>query len=202
MPPPPPSTPSTPPLRLAVLLSGGGRTMVNLAARCADRSLNASIHLAIASADCPGVARAAELGIPCSIIPGVVPAAHLEATLRDAGIQAVALAGYLKYLNVPSSYEGRILNIHPSLLPKHGGKGMYGHHVHEAVLAARDRISGCTVHLVDAEFDHGSVILQRTCPVLPDDTPTTLAARVFEQECLAYPEAISLMAASWSLPNP
>ncbi|MEY4833744.1 MAG: phosphoribosylglycinamide formyltransferase, partial [Planctomycetota bacterium] len=91
---------------------------------------------------------------------------------------------------------------HPALLPRHGGHGMYGHHVHTAVLAAGDAESGCTVHLVDDEYDHGRTIVQRCCPVLPGDTPDALAARVFEQECLAYPEAIRIVAGSRSLTAP
>ena len=86
------------------------------------------------------------------------------------------------------------MNIHPALLPRFGGPGMYGHHVHRAVLRAGETVSGCTVHFVDEEYDHGPIILQRECPVLPDDSPETLAARVFEQECRAYPEAVRLFA--------
>ena len=87
------------------------------------------------------------------------------------------------------------MNIHPALLPDFGGKSYYGHRVHEVVLAAGCAESGCTVHFCDNLYDHGPIILQRRVPVLPDDTPDTLAARVFEQECIAYPEAIRLYAA-------
>src|SRR5690606_12877305 len=90
----------------------------------------------------------------------------------------------------PDDYLGRVLNIHPSLLPDYGGRGMYGDRVHSAVLKDRPAESGCTVHFVDNEYDHGPVILQKRCPVLPDDTPESLAARVFALECEAYPEAI------------
>lgn len=184
------------------MLSGGGRTMVNLAQHAADGQLPAIIVLAIASSQCAGVDRARGLGIPCVVMPGVIPASELRAVLDAHRAEAVALAGYLKFLNVPAGFEGRVVNIHPSLLPRHGGKGMYGHHVHESVLKSGDRVSGCTVHLVDGEFDHGEVLLQRTCPVLAGDSAESLASRVFEQECLAYPEAISLLAASWGRSRP
>jgi phosphoribosylglycinamide formyltransferase-1 len=112
--------------------------------------------------------------------------------LRQHGADLIALAGYMK--RVPSrivrEYRARILNIHPALLPKFGGQGMYGHHVHEAVIAAGDRESGATVHLVDDEYDHGPIVLQRTVPVSPDETPETLAAKVLEVEHALYPEAI------------
>ena len=176
--------------RLAVLLSGGGRTMVNLADAIDRGELNARIGLVIGSKECPGVQRARDRGFVTEVIPGVIPAAELEQLLRRERIAWVVLAGYLKMLEVPAAYEGRVVNIHPALLPRHGGKGMYGHHVHEAVLAAGDAESGCTVHLVNAEYDRGPIVLQRRCPVQPGDTPDTLAARVFEQECLAYPEAL------------
>jgi phosphoribosylglycinamide formyltransferase-1 len=94
---------------------------------------------------------------------------------------------------VLAAFPNRVLNIHPALLPKFGGKGMYGMHVHEAVVAARETESGCTVHFVNEHYDEGAILHQRRCPVLPDDTPETLAARVLEQEHLAYPEAIQLV---------
>jgi phosphoribosylglycinamide formyltransferase-1 len=100
------------------------------------------------------------------------------------------MAGFLSLWTIPPDLAGRVLNIHPALLPKFGGKGMHGHHVHEAVLAAHETESGCTVHYADNTYDTGPIILQRKVPVLPADTPDSLAARVFEQECLAYPEAI------------
>jgi folate-dependent phosphoribosylglycinamide formyltransferase PurN len=88
---------------------------------------------------------------------------------------------------------GRVVNIHPALLPSFGGKGLYGLRVHQSVLVSRAKETGCTVHLVDDEYDHGPVILQRRCPVVPGDTPETLAARVFEQEQLAYVEALGML---------
>ena len=97
-------------------------------------------------------------------------------------------------LHLPVKFEGRMLNIHPGLLPQYGGQGMYGHHVHEAVLAAGEKESGCSVIIADHEYDHGPTIVERRVPVLPDDTPETLAARIFEAECEAYPEGVRIMA--------
>jgi phosphoribosylglycinamide formyltransferase-1 len=104
------------------------------------------------------------------------------------------MAGFLQLLPIPEDFRRRVINIHPALLPAFGGKGMYGRLVHEAVLATEATVSGCTVHFADNEYDHGPIILQRTVPVREDDTPDTLAARVFEQECEAYPEAIEWFA--------
>src|SRR5205085_1928091 len=117
------------------------------------------------------------------------------AACRDAGADLVCLAGYLQLLEVPPDFANRVLNIHPSLLPAFGGPGMYGRHVHEAALAYGVKVSGCTVHFADNAYDHGPVVLQRPVPVRDDDTPESLAARVFAEECEAYPEAIRLFAA-------
>ena len=104
------------------------------------------------------------------------------------------MAGFLQFLLVPDDFQDRVMNIHPALIPAFSGKGFYGHHVHEAVIAAGVKESGCTVHFADNEYDHGPILLQRTVPVLPEDTPATLAERVFAAECEAYPEAIRLFA--------
>jgi formyltetrahydrofolate-dependent phosphoribosylglycinamide formyltransferase len=114
---------------------------------------------------------------------------------RDAGAELVVLGGFLKRLVVPDDFINHVVNIHPALMPAFCGKGYYGHHVHEAVLQYGAKISGCTVHFVDNEYDHGPVILQKSVAVLDDDTADTLAARVFETECEAYPEALRLVAA-------
>ena len=178
------------PARLAVLLSGSGRTLLNLLDEIDAGRLAAEVRLVIASKECPGAERARARGLPVEVTPGVIPGERLEQALRRERIAWVVLAGYLKLVHVPQAFAGRVVNIHPALLPRHGGKGMFGHRVHEAVLDAGDTESGCTVHLVDDQYDHGATILQRRCPVLPTDTPDTLAARVFGQECLAYPEAL------------
>lgn len=174
--------------RLGVLLSGGGRTLVNLADRIRDGRLAAEIVCVIA--DRPqalGLARAEERGIRAECLRDN---AAIWARLRAAKVDLVLLCGYLRLLPIDREFAGRVLNIHPSLLPAHGGKGMHGHHVHEAVLAARDAESGCTVHVCTDEYDRGPIVLQQRVPVLPIDTPDSLAARVFAAECEAYPLAI------------
>jgi formyltetrahydrofolate-dependent phosphoribosylglycinamide formyltransferase len=115
--------------------------------------------------------------------------------IRRHGAELVCMAGYLKLLPIPEDYTGRVMNIHPALIPAFCGAGFYGHTVHQAVIDYGVKVSGCTVHLVDNVYDNGPIILQRTVPVLDDDDADTLAARVFEQECIAYPEAIRLFAA-------
>jgi len=119
-------------------------------------------------------------------------------TLRDHGADYIALAGYMKRVppRVVAAFQNRIINIHPALLPRHGGPGMYGRHVHEAVLAAGETQSGATVHLVDEQYDHGAIILQKAVPVIPGDTPETLGARVLLVEHEIYPEAIRRIAAN------
>jgi phosphoribosylglycinamide formyltransferase 1 len=179
--------------RLAVLLSGSGRTLVNLAERIRDGRLRASIALVVASKECLGAERARELGIPTQVIRGNISTEQLELLCREHRIDWVVLAGYLKLLPVPHALSGRIVNIHPALLPDFGGPGMYGHHVHEAVIKAGRRVSGCTVHLCDEKYDRGCIVLQRECPVREGDTPDTLAARVFELECETYPAALELL---------
>lgn len=189
-------------LRLAILLSGGGRTMVNLSEQIAAGRLDAEIVTVIASRPgAGGIAKAQALGLPVHVVPRKqYPDVRafsdaIWSIVRGARTDLVCMAGFLSLLEVPRDFAGRVMNIHPALLPKYGGPGMYGHHVHEAVIAAGDQESGCTVHLCDNEYDNGPILVQRKCPVMPGDTPDTLAARVFEQECIAYPEAIRL----WSV---
>ncbi len=181
------------PARLTVLLSGSGRTLVNILDRIAEGSLSATVARVIASRDCLGLSRARERGVPAEIIHGTIPADRLAAILQQDRADFVVLAGYLRMVDIPPGFEHRVVNIHPALLPAFGGPGMHGRHVHRAVLDAGCKVSGCTVHLCDRVYDRGPIILQRACPVLEDDTPETLAARVFEQECLAYPEALQLL---------
>ena len=176
--------------RLAVMLSGSGRTLVNLLEAIKKDRLHASIELVVASRECLGAKRARDAGLHVEVIPGAIPASALQAELHQHKVDWVVLAGYLKLIHIPHDYEGRIVNIHPALLPDFGGPGMYGHHVHEAVLKAGAKKSGCTVHLVNAEYDRGPILLQKSCPVLPGDSPDTLADRVFALECEAFPEAL------------
>jgi phosphoribosylglycinamide formyltransferase-1 len=181
---------TTRPANLCVLLSGSGRTLMNLVKAIDEGRLDAKIALVIASKECLGAERARDAGLTTVVRTGQIPADELSALLKQHVIDLVVCAGYLKYLHVPTSYTGRIVNIHPSLLPAHGGPGMYGDHVHAAVIAAGDKESGCTVHLVDAIYDHGRNLAQARCPVLPTDDAHTLAARVFELECDLYPRTL------------
>jgi phosphoribosylglycinamide formyltransferase 1 len=185
-----------PPLRLAVLISGGGSTLTNLLDKIDAGELDASVELVIASRPCDGVARSAARGQACEVVsPKKFPsvAAFSEAIFsrcRAAHVDLVVLGGFLSRIEVPSDFEGRVMNIHPALIPSFCGQGMYGHHVHEAVLARGCKVSGCTVHLVDNEYDHGPILVQKVVPVLEGDDADTLAKRVFAAECEAYPEAI------------
>ncbi|MCM2371811.1 phosphoribosylglycinamide formyltransferase [Aporhodopirellula aestuarii] len=187
-------------LPIAVFLSGSGRTLANLLRHRDEHGLPIDIRLVISSrSDVRGVQIAKEAGIETMVIrerdyPDANGySAAMFAPMAERGIEYVVMAGFLKHVLIPDAFENRVLNIHPSLLPAFGGQGMYGHHVHEAVLARGVRITGCTVHFVDNQYDNGPILHQRSCPVLPDDTPDTLAARVFEQECLALPEAIAML---------
>jgi len=188
-------------IRLGILLSGGGRTMLNIHEHIRTRRLNAEIAVVISSrGTVKGVERARGIGLEPVIIrrkdhPDITEfSARIKKTLDDAKVDLVVQAGWLCLWLIPPEYENRVMNIHPALLPSFGGKGMWGHHVHEAVLAAGCKVSGCTVHFCTSEYDKGPIIVQRTCPVRPDDNADTLAERVFQQECIAYPEAISLFA--------
>lgn len=190
-------------MRLACLMSGGGRTVLNFQA-CIDRGeLDAKIVTVISSrGDAAGVERCRAIGLPTNVVArkGYKSPADFSVpvwdAVRSAGAELVCLCGFLSLLPIARDYVGRVINIHPALLPKFGGQGMYGHHVHEAVIAAGETVSGCTVHYCDDQYDHGATILQRSCPVLKNDTADTLAARVFEVECIAYPEAVRLVAKS------
>ena len=174
--------------RLGIVLSGTGRTLVNILKHIAAGELDAEVVCVISDRDgVRGLEHGREAGAKTFL------ATDSDATwkiLRAHDVDLVCLCGYLRLLKIPKDRSRSVLNIHPALLPKFGGKGFYGHHVHEAVLAAGETESGCTVHYCDNEYDRGSILVQKRVPVLPDDTPDTLAARVFEAECVAYPEAI------------
>jgi formyltetrahydrofolate-dependent phosphoribosylglycinamide formyltransferase len=188
-------------LRLAVLLSGSGRTLENLLDWIAAGRLAASVERVVASrGDVRGVRLAERAGIPVTVLP---PAGRPLAEWSDAIFAAcrgvkpdlVVMAGFLHLVEIPADFVGRVINIHPALLPAFGGKGFHGMHVHRAVVARGCTVSGCTVHLVDNEYDHGRILLQKTVPVLRDDSPESLAARVFAAECETLPEAINRIAA-------
>jgi phosphoribosylglycinamide formyltransferase 1 len=178
---------------IAVMLSGSGRTLVNLCERIDAGEVPAKLALVIASKECLGAQRARDRDIPVVIEPGVISAERLATLLHAHGAEWAVLAGYLKLVHVPEGFKGRIVNIHPALLPAFGGPGMYGERVHRAVLEHGCRITGCTVHLCDERYDAGPILLQRACEVLDDDTPETLAARVFALETRAYPEVITAL---------
>ena len=184
-------------LRLVALISGGGTTLQNLIDRVSANRLDVEIVGVVSSrADAFGVKRAERAAIPVSVVPrGQGFAEKVWAAVRALKPDLVILAGWLHLLPIPEDFRHKVLNIHPSLLPAFGGKGMYGHHVHEAVLAYGAKVSGCTVHFADDTYDTGPVLVQRCVPVKEGDTPDVLAARVFEAECEAYPEAIELLAA-------
>lgn len=189
------------PIRLAVLLSGNGTTLQNLLDRINDGRLRAEVALVISNrGDAFGLVRADKAGIPTALVQRKDSSSTEEFSrcifqrCTNARIDLVCLAGFMQLLSIPSDFQGRVLNIHPAIIPAFCGKGFYGHRVHEAVLAYGAKITGCTVHFADNQYDHGPIILQRAVTVLDDDTPDTLAARVFEEECEAYPEAIRLLA--------
>jgi formyltetrahydrofolate-dependent phosphoribosylglycinamide formyltransferase len=184
--------------KIAVLFSGGGRTILNLLDCIENGTLDAKITLAIASrSGIVGLDRLNERGIEVAVARTDNESAsdgdlRVQAWLNEERPDLICLCGYLRLLTIDPWMENKIINIHPSLLPKFGGKGMYGMKVHESVLTHGETESGCTVHYVDAQFDHGPNILQRICPVHPDDSPQILADRVFELECGAYPVAIQM----------
>lgn len=180
---------------LAVMISGGGRTMVNLAHCCRKGELAANVNLVIASRHCDGAERARVLGLPVLVAPGVIDPAVLARMLADHGCGWIVLAGYLKMLRIPPGFEGKAVNIHPALLPSFGGAGMYGDRVHQAVIDAGCKVSGCTVHLCDEAYDRGPIVAQATCEVRDDDTAHDLAARVFALETELYPRALSWLLA-------
>lgn len=189
------------PLKIAVLLSGSGRTLQNFIDLRQRGELNIEISVVIGSRNnIMGLQRAADANIPTAVIDRRNFSSLEECCSNifnlcdQAKVDLVCLAGWLCLLHLPQRYQGRTMNIHPALLPAFGGKGMFGHHVHESVINHGCKISGCTVHFLDNAYDTGPIIIQRPCPVLDDDTPDTLAARVFEQEMIAYPEAITLFA--------
>ena len=188
------------PIRLGVLISGGGRTLMNIHALGAAGKLPARVSVVVASRRCKGEDLATEAGLTVHRVPyrkGADPQEYsqrITAVLDGAGVDLVVMAGFLSLWHIPPHYAGRVINIHPALLPNFGGHGMYGHFVHEAVLAAGCKVSGCTVHFVTNDYDRGPIIVQRPVPVLEGDTPDSLADRVFQEELAAMPEAIRLFA--------
>ena len=189
---------STNPARLAVLLSGSGRSLENLIEHIDRGDLDASIAVVVGSRECLGVEKAKAAGIPALVFDGGIGGDDLDRVCAEYGIDWVILAGYLKLVPMTDSVRGRVINIHPSLLPAFGGKGMHGMRVHRAVVEAaaeaakQGKVSetGCTVHFADEEFDRGAIIEQRRCSVGGEDSAEDVAARVFSLECDCLPSAI------------
>lgn len=184
--------------RLAFFISGTGGNALNLLRACREGRVPGQPVLGLASsAQAGGIERLEAEGLPVAVVvrrdfdsDEAFSEACYEAA-EKAGAEVICLCGWLKKLAVPARWEGRILNIHPGLLPQFGGPGMYGMHVHRAVLAAGEAESGATVHLVDGEYDHGRILAQRRVPVLPGDTPEALQKRVYAAEMTLYPEALA-----------
>jgi formyltetrahydrofolate-dependent phosphoribosylglycinamide formyltransferase len=193
-------------MNLAVLISGTGRTLKNFIDLAAEGELAAEIRLVVSSTSKAGGLTFAEAaGIPTRVIRRrdfpIGTAGDQQygeaifSACRDAGVDYVAMAGFLKLAPLPDDFVGRVVNIHPALIPAFCGPGMYGNRVHQAVLDAGVKVTGCTVHFVDNEYDHGPIIWQQPVPVFDDDTADTLADRVFEVEKEAYPHVLRLLAA-------
>ncbi len=193
---------SRPPLRVAVLISGSGRTLKNFIDLAAAEQLPLDICLVISSTPkASGLQHAEEAGIATRVFRRCETASDeaygqvIFEVCRAAEVDFVLMAGFLKLVPVPEDFAGRVLNIHPSLIPAFCGHGMYGHRVHQGVLNYGAKLTGCTVHFVDNEYDAGPIIWQQPVPVFDDDTADTLAARVFEAEKEAYPHVLKLLAA-------
>lgn len=199
-------------INLAVLLSGSGRTLQNFIDLIGQGKLPAKIQVVISSKkDAYGLERAKKHNIPNYLVErkqypsrpygrGSPKAATEEFSqainnvLKQYPIDLITMAGFLNLYLIPPEYQGKIMNIHPALLPDFGGKGFYTDKVHQAVLDAKVKFSGCTVHFADNSYDTGPIILQKKVPILENDTAHTLADRVFQAELEAYPEAIRLFA--------
>jgi phosphoribosylglycinamide formyltransferase-1 len=188
------------PLRLAVCVSGGGTTLQNLIDRIGDGRLHAEIVQVVASRPKIGaIARAEAARLPVTVVTRKGLSLQDFSTavfepIREHAAELVVLAGFLSLVDIPDDYHNRVFNIHPSLIPAFCGKGYHGLAVHQAAIDYGVKVSGCTVHFADATYDTGPIILQRPVPILDDDDPPALAARVFAAECEALAEAVSLFA--------
>ncbi|MCD5391133.1 phosphoribosylglycinamide formyltransferase [candidate division NPL-UPA2 bacterium] len=190
-------------INLAVLLSGGGRTLQNIIDRVGEGKLDAKVVVVISSReDAYGLVRAKKAGIETHVVPHKLYkgddagsfSQEINKILSGYPIDLIVMAGFMHLFKADERYKGRVMNIHPALIPSFCGKGCYGHHVHQAVLNYGAKVSGVTVHFADDVYDHGPIILQAAVAVKDDDTPDTLAARVFAEECKLYPRAIQLFA--------
>jgi phosphoribosylglycinamide formyltransferase-1 len=189
-----------PPIRLAVCASGNGTTLQNLIDRIKTKKLHAQIVQVVASRPRIGaIKRASDAGIPLALANRAAKTIQeysrsIFDPIRHSKADLVVLAGFLSLLEIPADYQGKVINIHPALIPAFCGKGYHGAAVHKAAIESGVKVSGCTVHFADAAYDSGPIILQRTVDVREDDTAETLAARVFQAECQALPEAIGYYA--------
>ncbi len=190
-------------MNLSIFLSGTGSNFKAIAAAIERGELEARIVLVASNkTDAPGLEAARGMGLSTAIFDrstfpdGASFAAYMLSTLEEHKVDFIALAGYMRKIpsRVINAYRNRIINIHPALLPRFGGKGMYGLSVHRAVLDAGVSESGVTIHCVDEIYDHGEIIAQRKVPVLPEDTPEELAARVLKVEHQFYPEVLQRLA--------
>ncbi len=187
-------------LKVGVLVSGGGRSLENLAEALGRGEWHGQIALVVCNEpQALALERARRLGLAVALVPhrdfdgsAAFSRAVFDA-LERAHCDVAVLAGFLRLLAIPPDWEGRVINIHPSLLPAFGGKGFYGQRVHQAVLERGVKVTGCTVHFVTNDYDAGPILLQRWIAVRVDDTPESLAARVFEEEKRALPEALRLL---------
>ena len=188
-------------MKIAVLLSGSGTTLENIFEHIERGELPVEVAVVISSrADAYGIERAKKRGVATHVFArkrygslGDYSDAIFGA-VRDSGAELVALAGFMVQIGIPDDFKGRILNVHPALLPSFGGKGMYGHFVHEAVLEHGCKVTGCTVHIVDEEYDRGPIVMQKCVEVREGDTPDSLAERVQAAEREIYPRAIRAFA--------
>ncbi|MDR1534792.1 MAG: phosphoribosylglycinamide formyltransferase [Planctomycetota bacterium] len=198
-------------LKLAVMISGGGRTLANLINWWDQGRLAAKVELVVSSRPrAKGLEIAAEAGIRTAVVDSanhrisaregeeicdwMGMSKEIDRHLLNDDLDLVCMAGFLCRYLIPEPLRGRVINIHPALIPMFCGQGMFGRRIHEAVVAAGVRVTGCTVHFVDNSYDHGPIIMQRCCPVFSGDLPEEVAARVFAEECLAYPGVINLIA--------
>ena len=190
-------------IKLAVCVSGGGTTLQNLLDRIQSGSLDARVVQVVASR--PGIgaiAKAEAAGLPVAVADASKRRTDVDAfsasvfgPIRASGADLVLLAGFLALVKIPDDFRGRVVNIHPGLIPSFCGHGYYGERVHQAALDYGVKLSGCTVHFASDEYDEGPIILQKAVPVLEGDDAHTLARRVFAAECEALPEAVALYAA-------
>lgn len=188
-------------LKVAVLISGGGTTLRNLLEYAARGDIDVDFRLVISSnSKAQGIDIAKAAGLATTVVRRrdfASPAEHSEAIFdpcREMNVDYVLMGGFLSHVLIPTDFENRVINTHPALIPSFCGKGFYGRRVHQAVLEYGVKVSGCTLHFVDNEYDHGPIILQKTVEVRFNDTPETLAQRVFAKECEAYPEVLQLLA--------